>query len=132
LFTFEDSQLPENYKAQIAAKRLKEIYPKVDAQGFNLSIPMPGHSVGQDPELAKKMLNETSQLEELIKCHDVIFLLLDSREARWLPTVLSVAHKKICITVALGFDTFLVMRHGLSPSEAVGPRLGCYFCNDVV
>jgi ubiquitin-like modifier-activating enzyme ATG7 len=31
LFTFEDSQLPENYKAQIAAKRLKEIYPKVDA-----------------------------------------------------------------------------------------------------
>jgi ubiquitin-like modifier-activating enzyme ATG7 len=65
----------------------------------------------------------------------VIFLLLDSREARWLPTVMAVAHKKICLTVALGFDTFLVMRHGVSPSEQAqlgGPRLGCYFCNDVV
>ena len=41
------------------------------------------------------------------------------------------------ITIALGFDTFLVMRHGLSAAEhkdepALGDRLGCYFCNDVV
>lgn len=55
------------------------------------------------------------QLEELIKDHDVIFLLLDSREARWLPTVQGIAHNKLVITIAVGFDTFLVMRHGLSP-----------------
>jgi ubiquitin-like modifier-activating enzyme ATG7 len=77
------------------------------------------------------------ELEELVKEHDIIFLLLDSREARWLPTVLSVVHKKICMTIALGFDTFLVMRHGAAPEfhrtdVATGPRLGCYFCNDIV
>jgi len=45
-------------------------------------------------------------------------------------------HNKICLTIALGFETYLVMRHGLSPtvhnSEINGARLGCYFCNDVV
>jgi len=51
-------------------------------------------------------------LEELIIEHDVVFLLLDSREARWLPTVLAGIHNKICLTMAVGFDTFLVMRHG--------------------
>jgi ubiquitin-like modifier-activating enzyme ATG7 len=61
------------------------------------------------------MIEDTLKLEELIKEHDVVFLLLDSREARWLPTVRSNVHSKICLTIALGFDTFLVMRHGLSP-----------------
>ena len=62
-------------------------------------------------------------------------MLLDSREARWLPTVMAIAHKKLCLTIGLGFDTFLVMRHGLSlmeQKEIGGDRLGCYFCNDVV
>ena len=40
------------------------------------------------------------------------------------------------MTIALGFETFLVMRHGLNPfthnNEVNGDRLGCYFCNDVV
>jgi ubiquitin-like modifier-activating enzyme ATG7 len=76
------------------------------------------------------------ELEELIKEHDVVFLLLDSREARWLPTVQSIAHNKLVITIAVGFDTFLVMRHGLSPEDQLKTgndnRLGCYFCNDVV
>jgi hypothetical protein len=39
----------------IAAQRLKEIYPKVDAQGVVLSIPMPGHAVGTDPDSISKL-----------------------------------------------------------------------------
>lgn len=70
-----------------------------------------------------------------MKEHDVLFLLTDSRESRWLPTLLANVHNKICLTVALGFESYLAMRHGVPAklhNETMGKRLGCYFCNDVV
>jgi ubiquitin-like modifier-activating enzyme ATG7 len=105
---------------------------------------------GSEGETISEDEAQFRRLEELVKSHDVCFALTDSREARWLPTVLSAAHNKLLINVALGFDTYLVMRHGQEvaptasstasaaeggPALSAAPgasRLGCYFCNDIV
>lgn len=108
----------------------------VETRGEIMKIPMPGHAVGNNPDAVKEVIDNMKKLESLIEEHDAIFLLTDSRESRWLPTAISYAKNKICLTIALGFETYLVMRHGLSEKAhdpAVnGKRLGCYFCNDVV
>lgn len=112
-----------------------------NVKGVVLHIPMPGHVVGQS--MMEKTEAAANQLQELVQNHDVVFLLLDSREARWLPTLLCAAMNKIAINAALGYDSYTVQRHGtrdisvpspsnilLTPNPA-GPDLGCYFCNDV-
>ncbi|KAI6657889.1 hypothetical protein LOD99_15607 [Oopsacas minuta] len=142
LFTFEDSLNGGKCKSEAAADALKRIFPGVSSRGFNISIPMPGHPVSEGELRAIK--SDVAQLEDLVQQHDIIFLLLDTREARWLPTVLCYALNKICINAAMGFDTYLVMRHGVRGGvvdevEAIrekrvipGEKLGCYFCNDIV
>lgn len=116
-------------KAKTAAESLKEIFPAVEAEGYELEIPMAGHAVSNET----RQRAEYDKLVSLIESHDAVFLLMDSRESRWLPTVIASALSKLVINVALGFDSFLVMRHGIAPPSADHhPHLGCYFCNDVV
>ncbi|GAA5903726.1 hypothetical protein JCM6882_003397 [Rhodosporidiobolus microsporus] len=143
LFEFEDSLNGGKPKAETAAAALKRIYPGVDATGLAFSIPMPGHPI--PPTSIDQVRADVEQLEKLVDEHDVVYLLMDSRESRWLPTVMGAAKGKLVMNVALGFDTYLVMRHGLpsssstpSPPVTVTPgkpytgQLGCYYCNDVV
>ncbi|XP_041785643.1 ubiquitin-like modifier-activating enzyme atg7 isoform X4 [Anopheles merus] len=151
LYRFEDTLNGGKPKASTVAERLLEINPSAKITGINLKIPMPGHPVGQGNEV-----NETreilTKLINLIQQHDVIYLLTDSRESRWLPTMLGRFYNKIVMNAALGFDSYLVMRHGFQRNnimEAEGDTnlsstviggfhkinccdLGCYFCNDIV
>ncbi|XP_023743869.1 ubiquitin-like modifier-activating enzyme atg7 [Lactuca sativa] len=160
LYTLEDCLNGGDFKALAAVKSLKRIFPAVEAEGVVMAIPMPGHPVARQEE--EKVVDDCKRLSDLIESHDAVFLLTDTRESRWLPTLLCANANKVTITGALGFDSFLVMRHGAGPllsrntsskaetESVVGsslsagveemslgqkdskPRLGCYFCNDVV
>lgn len=184
LFTFNDAANGGRSKSEAAAEALSAIFPGVSAQGFQINIPMPGHPVveydspvpsfdslrlalDQDVDCTNlsRQLREAylacRSLNKLISQNDVIFLLTDTRESRWLPTLLGKFQSKIVINAALGFDTYLVMRHGLGSYQkseksvslesyrarlktdcelyldgrhraVSGNDLGCYFCNDVV
>lgn len=128
LFEFEDCLSGGKPKALRAAEALKEIYPGVEAEGHVISVPMLGHPMTSE----EKTKSDFKKLKELIDEHDAIFLLMDSRESRWLPTVMGKATGKIVMNAALGFDTYVVMRHGATPEDGSEDTLGCYFCNDVV
>lgn len=135
LFVFADAISNGRCKAFAAADALKTIFPGVCAKGVQLTVPMPGHPVvdsnvcinsatlteNKPYDAVTAMQDSCIELENLIRAHDVLFLLTDTRESRWLPTVLANVHGKLVINAALGFDTYLVMRHGvrapgLSPS----------------
>ncbi|CAG8638656.1 4963_t:CDS:10, partial [Acaulospora colombiana] len=140
LFFFVDCLDGGKPKAQTAAENLKKVYPGVVSEGHELTIPMPGHPISSET----RTRSDVEKLVQLFESHDVIFLLLDSRESRWLPTLLGSVMRKLVINIALGFDTYVVMRHGVkddSESQVASSsnikiplvkKLGCYFCNDVV
>ena len=43
----------------------------------------------------EKVKEDISKLEELIETHDAVFLLMDTRESRWLPTVIAATKNKV-------------------------------------
>lgn len=148
LYSFSDAKTGNSLKAETAAKALKEIFPCVNSEGFSFQIPLPGRTL-IDEKAQKNYFEKIEKLENLIKAHDVVFLLTDSRESRWFPTVLAKMHNKICVTAAIGFDSFVVMRHGVKLDQLVEnglasdsnkengilknqKEIGCYFCNDIV
>ena len=128
LYDFKDCLEGGVKKAHRAAAALAEIYPGVESTGHVISVPMAGHPIIDEA----KTKAEFDTLRKLIHEHDVIFLLMDTRESRWLPTVMGKAENKIVMNAALGFDTFVVMRHGVRLKQGRDQELGCYFCNDVV
>lgn len=151
LFTLEDCRGGPNGKgkpkARAAADALSTIAADVEAESHEITIPMPGHPFGEAEEAAVRRDVET--LDRLTGESDVVFLLTDTRESRWLPTVTAAAHDRLLINAALGLDSYLVMRHGggivsdrnedddddddaEDRETDASPRLGCYFCNDVV
>lgn len=155
LYTLDDCLNGGEFKAAAAVNSLKKIFPAVEAEGVVMAIPMPGHPFPSQEEQCA--LDDCRHLHDLIDSHDAVFLLTDTRESRWLPSLLCANTNKITITAALGFDSFLVMRHGAGPCSSShdsksedanalstemnnlaltdrngGHRLGCYFCNDVV
>ncbi|CAH6721528.1 ubiquitin-like modifier-activating enzyme Atg7p [[Candida] jaroonii] len=126
LYSFKDC-FSDNGQGEIKAVRasesLKEIFPGVNSQGIEMEIPMIGHPMTNEA----KVKEDYEKLDELFDAHDVIFLLMDSRESRWLPTLMGISKNKLVINAALGFDSYLVLRHGTKELD-----LGCYYCNDVV
>ena len=55
---------------------------------------MPGHPIPSS--LLEQTRADVQKLEKLIDEHDVVFLLMDSRESRWLPTMLGKVKNKVC------------------------------------
>jgi len=127
LFELSDCEGGGKDKATAAADALKKIAgPTIESEGYVLTIPMPGHSISANEEAS--IQRDVEKIQELTDEADVVFLLTDTRESRWLPTVMARASNKMMINAALGLDSWLVMRHGGNEEN----RLGCYFCNDVV
>lgn len=127
LYTTEDAACGKK-KCEAAMAALKRMLPSLDVSISELTIPMPGHRT--DDKHAAQTRSSILELSNLVLSHDVVFILLDSKEARWVPTVLCTAHDKPVINVALGIHSFTVMRHGMRTTEGdEKDQLGCYFCD---
>lgn len=133
LFNFNDTI--NNYnKAEKAAEKLKEIFPSVNSKGYNIHIPYPGLGYFNE-ESKNKILDNIENIEKLIVDHDSIFLLTDSRESRWLPTVICKRYNKTCITAAIGYDSFVIINHSSILKDNhnnITNISACYFCNDII
>lgn len=66
-----------------------------------MSIPMPGHPVNFSEITMAQAQKDVAKLEELIDAHDVVFLLMDTRESRWLPAVIAASKRKVLYHVLL-------------------------------
>ena len=131
LYTVDDAKA-QAPKAAAAAAALRRIAPGAAAApaafvGKKLTIAMPGHALPAAGTPAGDAADaEVHALDALVADADCVFLLTDTRESRWLPTVVAAARGTLLVNVALGLDTFVVQRHGHG-----GNGLGCYFCGDV-
>jgi ubiquitin-like modifier-activating enzyme ATG7 len=111
LFGIDDCKEGGKFKAKAAAEALEAIAgPDVRADGVVLTIPMPGHTFGggRGGDETDAVRSDVERLHRLLDECDVVFLLTDTRESRWLPTVIALATETPMITV-LGLDSWLVI-----------------------
>ncbi|KAJ1605528.1 APG7-like ubiquitin activating enzyme E1 [Cryptosporidium canis] len=131
LFTIEDAKSRKN-KAQAAVERLRYICPDIIAEGIDFEVPMLGDATRTPTEF----LDLVNQTRNYIAESDVVMLLTDNKESRWIPTVLTALINRyqsrkrpvLCITVGLGFDSFIVVRNTFTETD--DSTSGCYFCGD--
>lgn len=60
---------------------------------FQIMIPMPGHPTSE--ATVKEVKHDYDILVKEVEECDVMFLLLDTRESRWLPTLLGQRYQKV-------------------------------------
>lgn len=78
---------------------------------------MPGHTLGES--LLQQVKEDVAALEQLIDEHDAVFLLMDSRESRWLPTVIGAAKEKVHTHLSLFLYYFTSFSFELFPSQQI-------------
>lgn len=54
---------------------------------------------------------DVEKLASLVGSHDSVFLLLDTRESRWLPTVMAASMSKVCIITQSMCPWIFINRH---------------------
>lgn len=59
---------------------------------------MPGHPI--PPASLDQVRADFGVLDKLVDEHDVVYLLMDSRESRWLPTVMGAAKDKVRLSLS--------------------------------
>jgi ubiquitin-like modifier-activating enzyme ATG7 len=120
LYTYKHAE-HDRFKVDCAKEQLLEIAPHADIKTYNTTIPMMDH-IWSDKKIT--MEQTIKHIDDLIDKNDVILLLTDNRESRWLVSFLA-QHKpdKLVITMALGFSESLIKTHKKGET--------CYFCNDL-
>ncbi len=106
-------------KVEVAVERLRAMNPFASIEGLYLSVPMPGHPIFSNE--IESVEQDVLQLIDYIQTSDVVFLLTDTRESRWLPCLVSKVFHKTVVTIGLGIDSFLV--------NVSKPGSTCFFCN---
>ncbi|KAK8961103.1 Ubiquitin-like modifier-activating enzyme atg7 [Platanthera guangdongensis] len=110
LYTFEDCLNGGELKAVAAAKSLKRIFPAVEAVGVELEIQCQG-----TPCLLKKPIIVQSKTNWLKMERSEIYIKFVEIGNKL--DLQYVGALEVAITAALGFDSYLVMRHGAAPAQ---------------
>eukprot|EP00792_Barthelona_sp_PAP020_P003766 TRINITY_DN1632_c0_g1_i1.p1 TRINITY_DN1632_c0_g1~~TRINITY_DN1632_c0_g1_i1.p1 ORF type:complete len:442 (-),score=107.93 TRINITY_DN1632_c0_g1_i1:302-1501(-) len=86
----------------------------------HMTIPVPGSVQHLTYDC---LLQQIETLNEIISKVDCVFLLTDSIESRWLPSILAKVNGKPLFNAALSYDALLINKQD--------ETCGCYFCNMV-